>query len=367
MKEYQALSPRLKVEFVDPVQSPARPRPTTCAARGRSWWSSAATSASGSATTPSRTSRTRSSRSRATGKKTVCFVEGEGERDIDDSRRRAATRRAKAALDEEPVRDEEGAAAARGHGARGLHGRWWWPGPRRDLLPPVVDAHARLREAAAARRWSWSSRELKEHDPQPRRAAQGVEPRGRARTWWWTSRAWASSSAPAELTPLAVEYPYHEITKDFRAADRLPHGAQREGRATATRRGRDRPGPGGDLGAVLGRDRPHAQGPVKFDEGKDQKGPVSLGAVATVRGPAPARATPTPSPARIALARARARGAQDARGPRGGVRRRRLREQRAARLPGQPGLLPEHGGLAGRGRRPDLDPPEGARGPARCS
>ena len=36
------------------------------------------------------------------------------------------------------------------------------------------------------------------------------------------------------------------------------------------------------------------KGPIKFDEGKDRKGPISLAAVATVRGPEPA---PTPSPA----------------------------------------------------------------------
>jgi ABC-type uncharacterized transport system involved in gliding motility auxiliary subunit len=33
------------------------------------------------------------------------------------------------------------------------------------------------------------------------------------------------------------------------------------------------------------------KGPIKFDEGKDRMGPISLAAVATVRGPAP---TPTP-------------------------------------------------------------------------
>ena len=36
--------------------------------------------------------------------------------------------------------------------------------------------------------------------------------------------------------------------------------------------------------------------PIKFDEGKDRMGPISLAAVATVKGPTPAP-TPTPSPA----------------------------------------------------------------------
>ena len=38
------------------------------------------------------------------------------------------------------------------------------------------------------------------------------------------------------------------------------------------------------------------KGAIKFDEGKDRKGPIALAAVATVRGPAPAP-TPAPSPA----------------------------------------------------------------------
>jgi ABC-type uncharacterized transport system involved in gliding motility auxiliary subunit len=38
------------------------------------------------------------------------------------------------------------------------------------------------------------------------------------------------------------------------------------------------------------------KGPIKYDEGKDTKGPISLAAVATVKGPTPAP-SPTPSPA----------------------------------------------------------------------
>ena len=60
LKEYQALSPKLKVELRRPGAEPGqgaglrRARP-----RGRSWSSRRATSASGSRTTASRTSRTR--------------------------------------------------------------------------------------------------------------------------------------------------------------------------------------------------------------------------------------------------------------------------------------------------------------------
>ena len=71
--------------------------------------------------------------------------------------------------------------------------------------------------------------------------------------------------------------------------------------------------------------------------------------------------SPAPSPGARSLPGA---DAPRPRGTRGGDRRRRLRQQRAPRLPGQPRLLPERRGLAGRGRRPHLDPAPRARGPA---
>ena len=98
--------------------------------------------------------------------------------------------------------------------------------------------------------------------------------------------------------------------------------------------------------------------PIKFDEGKDRMGPISLAAVATVKGPTPAP-TPAPSPApspapeepKAREGRVVAVGDAD------------FAVELPPRLPGQPGLLPERGGLARRGRRPHLDPPEGAGEP----
>src|SRR5207245_6134146 len=57
------------------------------------------------------------------------------------------------------------------------------------------------------------------------------------------------------------------------------------------------------------------------------------------------------------------RAAPAAGGPGRGVRRQRFRQQRAAGIPGQPGLLPQHGGVARPGSRPDLDTAQGTRGP----
>jgi ABC-type uncharacterized transport system involved in gliding motility auxiliary subunit len=60
------------------------------------------------------------------------------------------------------------------------------------------------------------------------------------------------------------------------------------------------------------------KGPIQFEEGKDTKGPVSLAAVATVRGPAPAP-TPTPAPAAGASPAPSPSPAEEAKAPEGRV------------------------------------------------
>jgi ABC-type uncharacterized transport system involved in gliding motility auxiliary subunit len=121
----------------------------------------------------------------------------------------------------------------------------------------------------------------------------------------------------SELAPLAIEYPYHEITKDFR----LPtlYGGVRSVKAgTATIEGVS----ASDL--VKTSDQSWAEtdltlkGPIQFEEGKDTKGPVSLAAVATVRGPAPAP-TPTPAPAAGASPAPSPSPAEEAKAPEGRV------------------------------------------------
>ena len=104
----------------------------------------------------------------------------------------------------------------------------------------------------------------------------------------------------SELAPLAMEYPWHPITKDFRLSTVF-------GAARSVQAGK------GTVEGVSAQDlvKTSAQswaesdvslkGPIKFEEGKDRMGPISLAAVATVKGPAPgphahpvARALPRP-------------------------------------------------------------------------
>jgi ABC-type uncharacterized transport system involved in gliding motility auxiliary subunit len=97
----------------------------------------------------------------------------------------------------------------------------------------------------------------------------------------------------SELAPLAIEYPYHAITKDFRLPT-LYGGA----RSVEAGKGSVEGVSASDLVKTSAQSWAESdlslKGSIQFDEGKDRKGPVALAAVATVKGPAPA---PSPSPA----------------------------------------------------------------------
>ena len=128
---------------------------------------------------------------------------------------------------------------------------------------------------------------------------------------------------------------------------RLPHGPQHPGgdghrsRASPPRTCRD-------LARVLGRDRPHPQGAGRVQRREGPRGPISLGAVATIA----AAPSPAPSPSPVARRPRAEDDAQAARRPVVAFGDSRLREQRAPRLPGQPGLLPER--VAWLAEDPDL-------------
>jgi hypothetical protein len=99
-----------------------------------------------------------------------------------------------------------------------------------------------------------------------------------------------------EFTPIAMSYPYHEITKDFRVMTAF-HMARGLSAGTASIEGVSAQN-------LLETSRDSwaetdltLRDPIAYDEGKDKKGPVSLGVVVTVRGKAPEPApSPSPSP-----------------------------------------------------------------------
>lgn len=290
LRDYENASPRLKVEYVDPWAQPAAARqhdvtsvPTLVFLRGEK--REKAINDSEQDVTNGIVKVTRD------GRKTVCFVEGEGERDIDDS-------------------GDRGFASARAALARSQYEVKKVPllregkvpsdctvlvvaGPEKDLLAPALDPIRGFVKAGG-------------------KLLLLVEPELNGKTPGLVAlaREWNAELGPdvvldvspvgqlfgtGPLTPLAVNYPYHEITKDFRVSTAF-HTARSARAGTGTVEGvfaqnLVETGPQSWAETDLS-----LKEPIELDEGKDTKGPIPLGVVSTVRAPSPAP-TPSPSPA----------------------------------------------------------------------
>ncbi|HSD65719.1 MAG TPA: GldG family protein [Vicinamibacteria bacterium] len=291
LKEYQALSPRLKVEFVDPVQSPAKaqaydvrgPWPILVVEKGDK-----RERVSNDAEQDITNSLIKVTRE---GKKTVCMLEGEGERSAEESGERGFSG-VKSSLTKS-LYEVKGVFLMREKTVPADCTVLLVGGPEKDLLP---DTTAAIRDFVkkGGKALVMVEAELKEHYPNLVALLKDwnieagndvvVDVSGMGQLFGFS-----------ELAPLAIEYPWHAITKDFR----LP---TLYGGARSVQAGK------GTVEGVSAQDlvKTSAQswaesdlalkGPIKYEEGKDRMGPISLAAVATVKGPAPAP-TPTPSPA----------------------------------------------------------------------
>jgi hypothetical protein len=138
LKEFQALSPRIKVEFVDPLAKPAKaqeydvkgPWPILVVERGTN--RERINSDSEQDVTNALIKLTRES------KKTVCFAEGEGERDIDDSGDRGFSS-VKASLGKSQYETQK-VILLREKSVPAACTVFVVAGPEKDLLPPAIDA-----------------------------------------------------------------------------------------------------------------------------------------------------------------------------------------------------------------------------------
>ncbi len=290
IKEYQALSPRIKAEFVDPIKSPAKaqaydvrgPWPILVVELGDK--RERVTNDSEQDITNALIKVTRDS------KKTVCLLEGEGERSGEDSGERGMTG-AKSSLTK-ALYEVKNVFLMREKTVPKDCTVLIVAGPEKDLLPETTAAiKDYVKQGGKA--LVMVEAELKESYPNLVGLLKDwnieagrdvvVDVSGMGQLFGFS-----------ELAPLAIEYPYHAITKDFR----LPtlYGGARSVKAAT-----------GSIDGVSASDLVRTseqswaesdlslKGPIQFDDGKDQKGPVSLAAVATVRGPEPAP-TPSPSP-----------------------------------------------------------------------
>ncbi len=289
MKQYAAASPRIKTEFVDPVANPARAKdydittvPTLVLERGTR--REKIQNDSEQDITNAIVKLTRSSQ------KTICFIAGEGERAAEDF---AETGFSSAASALKKSQYETNTIVLLQEGKIPTScAVVVVAGPQKDPLPPVVEL-LRGYVKGGGKLLVMIEPELKESFPNLQALLKewNLET---AKDVVLDVSLQSQLSGTGPLTPLAAKYPYHEITRDFRYATAF-HTARSVKAGSAT--------PAGVRAQNLVETSEQSwaetdlslKEPVQFDEGKDQKGPVSLGAVATleVAGPSPA---PSPAP-----------------------------------------------------------------------
>ncbi len=288
LKDYQALGSRLKVEFVDPVQSPGKaqaydvrgPWPILVVERGDK--REKISNDSEQDITNALIKITRE------GKKTICFATGEGERSAEDSGDRGLSG-AKTALTKNQYETKE-VILLREKKVPAECTVLVVAGPEKDLLPEAVDP-IRSYIKGGGKALLMIEPEIK--GPFPHLPGFREE--------WHLETAkdvvvdvsgMGQIFGAGELTPLATDYPFHAITKDFRLmtlfhmARSVEAGKGSVEGVTAQDLVRTSPQSWAETDLTL-------KGRIVFDEKKDRRGPISLAAVATIRGPAP---TPSPSP-----------------------------------------------------------------------
>jgi gliding motility-associatede transport system auxiliary component len=293
IKDYAALSPHVKAEFVDPVVKPARAReldvkgpwPSIVLERGSK--RERVNNDSEQDVTNAFIKLTRE------GKKTVCFAQGEDEKDIDDGDDGGFSG-VKTALTRD-LYETKKVLLAREGAVPPECSVLVVAGPRQDLLPPLVDV-IRNWVKGGGKALFLSDPELKEKRPNYDALIKGFNLEPGADVVVDVSGV-GRIFGTGELTPIAVDYPYHEITRGFRVMT-LFHEARSMQAGTGAVEGvfaqdivKTAPQSWAETDLTL-------KGELQFDEGKDKHGPVSLAAAATVTVAAPpASPTPAPSPA----------------------------------------------------------------------
>jgi gliding motility-associatede transport system auxiliary component len=291
LKEYTALSPHLKVDFVDPVQSPAKaqaydvrgPWPILVVEKGDKRERVSNDGEQDITNAIIKVNRQ--------GKKTVCMLVGEGERSGEDSGERGFSG-VKSSLTKS-LYDVKDVLLMREKTVPSDCTVLVVAGPEKDLLPETTNA-IRDYVKKGGKAFVMAEPELKEHYPNLVALLKD-----------WNLVAgndvvvdvsgMGQLLGLSELAPLAMDYPYHAITQNFRLS--TVFGAAR---SMSAGKGTVEGVSAQDL--VKTSERSWAEtdltlrSPIKYDEGKDTKGPISLAAVATVKGPTPAP-SPTPSPA----------------------------------------------------------------------
>ncbi len=289
VKDYAGLSPHVKAEFVDPIARPARanelevkgPWPSIVIERGGK--RERVNNDTEQDLTNAFIKVTRES------KKTVCFAQGEGEKDIDDGDDSGLST-VKSALARD-LYDTKKVVLAREQAMPADCSVLVVAGPQNDLLAPTTEM-IRAWVKAGGKAMLLADPELRTKTPNYDALIKAFNIEVGNDVVVDVS-GFGQLFGTGELTPIAVDYPYHEITRGFRVMTAF-HEARSVQAGTGTVEGvfaqdlvKTSPASWAETDLTL-------KAPVQLDEGKDKKGPISLGAVATVTATTP---SPAPSPA----------------------------------------------------------------------
>lgn len=288
LKQFQAASPRIKTEFVDPIANPARARdyditaiPTLVVERGARREKIQNDSEQDIANALVKVTRN--------GQKTVCFVTGEGERDMEDYAETGFSG-AKTALGKSQYETKKFVLLQEGKIPEGCS-VVVVPGPQKDLLPAAIDV-LRAFVKGGGKLLVMIEPELKDAFPNLQALLKEWNLETTKDVVVDVSLQNQLSGTGA-LTPLAAKYPYHEITRDFRMATAF-HTARSVSAGSATTAGLHAQNLAETSEQSWSETDLSLKEPIQYDDGsKDKKGPVSLGAVATLEV---ASSAPEPSP-----------------------------------------------------------------------
>jgi len=281
LQQYQSASPKVKLEFVDPLKNPTAAHeyditqvPTLVIERDKKREKVSGRAPGEQDITNALIKVTHE------GKKTICFTEGEGERDLDDPNDGGFSN-VKSSLGKNQYETQKVLLMREGKVPETCS-VLVVAGPQRDLLPPAIDAIRRYAKSAG-KALIMVEPEIKESFPNLVALLKewNIEAGNDIVVDESPMAQYIGITTP--LAPLAAQYPYHEITKNFRVATVfLTARSMEAGKGTPE---------GVSAQSLLQTSKAsYAKTDLKaksleMDEKKDRPGPISLGAVATLRAP----------------------------------------------------------------------------------
>jgi ABC-type uncharacterized transport system involved in gliding motility auxiliary subunit len=313
LREYRTLSDKLKVEFVDPVKSPTRAQafdittvPALVLQRGER--REKISSASEQDVTNALIKVTRD------GSKTVCMVEGQGERSTEDSSERGFSG-AKSALTDSQY-EIQNLFLLREKTVPEACNVVVVAGPEKDLAPEAISP---LREFVRG-----GGKALVMVEPEFKESYPNLV--GLLEEWNLEVgndvvvdiSGVGQIFGASELAPLVMDYPSHEITRDFRVmtlfagARSVQAGEGTVEGVTAQNLARTSEQSWAETTLTL-------EGSLEFEEESDRLGPISLAAVATVTGETPAAGSDEPDDRDNAEGEDDAESEEEAKAPEGRV------------------------------------------------